>query len=130
MTEAELQARVLELAGSLGLVALHVRQPRMEGGEWRGFPDLLIIAPGGGLMFRELKAPGKRPRADQRDWAGVLSSQDYGVWKPADWMAGRVQAELHALAGEDYRPPEPVTAQERMWRALRKDADAAERTTS
>jgi hypothetical protein len=123
VTEAELQAEVIALAGRLGLVVLHVRQPQREDSRWWGFPDLVIFAPGGGVAFRELKAPGKRPSADQRDWAEILSGQDYGIWKPHDWMAGRVQAELHALAGEGYRPPGPVTAEQRMWAALRKDAE-------
>ena len=124
MTEADLQAQVIALAASLGLVALHVRQPRMEGGEWRGFPDLMVIAPAGGIMFRELKAPGKQLRAPQRDWAQVLAGQDYGVWKPADWFNGRVRAELEQLAGHQAPGPrEPATAQERLWHALRQVAE-------
>jgi hypothetical protein len=114
----------MKLAASLGLVCLHLRAPHREG-DWRGFPDLWIIRPGGGPgveMFRELKAPGKDLRAAQREWAAILDGRDYGVWKPHDWMTGRVQAELHDLAGQEYREPEPVTAQERMWRALRRAA--------
>jgi hypothetical protein len=117
MTEADLQARVVELAEILGLVALHVRQPRTEGGEWKGFPDLLIIAPGGALMFRELKMPGRQLRAPQRDWAAILAGQDHGVWKPHDWHSGRVRAELEALAGRAAPVTGLPTAQERLWRA-------------
>ena len=124
MTEADLQAQVIELAEILGLVALHVRQPRTEGGEWKGFPDLLIIAPGGGIMFRELKMPGKQLRAPQRDWATILAGQDHGVWKPHDWHTGRVRTELEALAGQAAPTTGPPTAQERLWRAA---ARAAER---
>jgi hypothetical protein len=124
MTEADLQAQAVELAEILGLVALHVRQPRTEGGEWKGFPDLLIIAPGGGIMFRELKMPGKQLRAPQRDWAAILAGQDHGVWKPHDWHSGRVRAQLEALAGRAVPVTGPPTAQDRLWRAA---AQAAER---
>ena len=117
MTEADLQAQVIELAEILGLVALHVRQPRTEGGEWKGFPDLLIIAPGGGIMFRELKMPGKQLRAPQRAWAAILASQDHGMWKPHDWHSGRIRAELEALPGRPAPVTGPPTAQERLWRA-------------
>ena len=123
MTEADLQAQVIALAETLGLVALHVRQPRMEGGEWRGFPDLMVIAPAGGILFRELKQPGKQLRAPQRDWASILAGQDYDVWKPHDWHAGRIRAELEALAGcQPSGAREPGTAQERLWRAAAKAA--------
>lgn len=127
MTEADLQAEVMQLAASLGLICLHLRAPHREG-DWRGFPDLWIIHPGGGPgaeMFRELKAPGKDLRAVQREWVAILAGRDHGVWKPHDWMIGRVQRELHDLAGHEYHKPEPASAQERMWRALRQ---AAERT--
>ena len=125
MTEAELQAEVMQLADRLGLVCLHLRAPHREG-DWRGFPDLWIIRPGGGPgaeAFRELKAPGKRLRAGQQDWAAILTGRDWDVWKPHDWMTGRVQRELHDLAGQRYHEPEPRTAQERMWRALRQAAE-------
>ena len=125
MTEADLQAQVIALAASLGLVVLHVRQPRMEGGEWTGFPDLMIVAPGAGIMFRELKAPGRQLRAPQRDWAAILAGQDYGTWKPADWMTGDIQRELHELAGRRYAEPprEALTPAERLHRALRDRAE-------
>jgi hypothetical protein len=115
----------MHLAAALGLVCLHLRAPHREGG-WRGFPDLWIIRPGGGPgaeMFRELKAPGKRLRAGQQDWAAILDRRDWAVWKSADWMTGRVQRELHDLADRDYSEPEPATAQQRMWRALRQAAE-------
>ena len=114
----------MHLAAALGLVCLHLRAPHREGG-WRGFPDLWIIRPGGGPgaeMFRELKAPGKRLRAGQQDWAAILDRRDWAVWKSADWMTGRVQRELHDLAGQPYREPEPAGAQVRRWRALRQAA--------
>lgn len=54
----------------------------------------------------------------QKHWREILAGQDYGVWKPADRHSGRVQRELHALAGMAYSEPEPKTAGERMWCAV------------
>jgi hypothetical protein len=125
VTEADLQAEIMGLAAQLGLVCLHLRAPHREG-DWRGFPDLWIIRPGGGPaaeMFRELKGPGKRLRAVQREWEHILAGRDYGVWKPHDWMTGRVPRELHHLAGQPYREPEPADSESRMWRALRQAAE-------
>jgi hypothetical protein len=125
MTEAELQAEIMRLARVLGLVCLHLRAPHREG-DWRGFPDLWIIRPGGGRgaeMFRELKAPGKDLRAAQREWQHILDGRDCGVWKPHDWMTGLVQEQLHALAGVSCRPRPPASSRERLWRALRADAE-------
>ena len=119
MTEAELQAEIMALAASLGLVCLHLRAPHREG-DWRGFPDLWIIRPGGGPgaeMFRELKAPGKDLRAIQQGWAAILAGRNWGMWKPHDWHSGRIRAELEALPGRPAPVTGPPTAQERLWRA-------------
>jgi hypothetical protein len=124
MTEAELQAVVMRLAASLGLICLHLRAPLREG-DWTGFPDLWIIRPGGGPgaeMFRELKAPGKQPRASQREWQRLLEGRDVDVWKPHDWHTGRVRAELETLADRLAAVPVDHGAEARMWRALQRTA--------
>jgi hypothetical protein len=123
MNEAKLQALVVELATELGLVCLHVREPRREDSVWTGFPDLLIIRPGGGLLPRELKMPGKQLRAGQKQWAVILAGQDFAVWKPHDWHTGRIRAELETLAGHGTRAQVAEMPQDRLWRAL---AQAAE----
>jgi hypothetical protein len=122
MTEAELQAEVMALAARLGLKCLHVREPRREGGDWPGFPDLVIV--GRRVIYRELKMAGKEPSAGQRAWLEILTraGQDAAVWKPADWPAGDVERELHNLAALDYTEPEHLDPQQRLWRALRKAA--------
>lgn len=116
--EHELQAAVVDLARQLGLVCLHVREPRRADSAWTGFPDLLIIRPGGALMFREIKMPGKRLRAAQKHWAAIFVGQDYGVWKPHDWHAGRIRSELETLAGHVAPGAAPETSPQRLWRAL------------
>jgi hypothetical protein len=100
MTEAELQAEVVKLAESLGLVVLHIRDVRREHHAWTGFPDLFITGPGG-LLFRELKPAGGQLRGEQKRWQWRLreAGQDARVWWPADWHAGTIAAELAVLAG-------------------------------
>jgi hypothetical protein len=118
MTEAELQSDIRALYRKLQLVCLHLRSPAREGETWIGWPDLLIIKPGGALLFRELKAPGKDLCAVQKHWREILAGQDYGVWKPADWHPGRIRGELEALAGQQLGEPEDDSPEARMWRAL------------
>jgi hypothetical protein len=84
---------------------------------------LLIIKPGGALLFRELKAPGKDLRPAQKHWREILGGQDYGVWKPADWHSGLIRGELETLAGEQLAEPADENAEARMWRALRAAAN-------
>lgn len=45
MTEAELQSAILKLCDELELTAVHVREPRREGGDWAGFPTSSCSAP-------------------------------------------------------------------------------------
>ncbi len=100
MTEAELQAAVTELAGTLGLDVLHVRDVRREHRAWKGFPDLLIVGPAG-LLFREIKPAGGQLRGAQKAWQWKLrgAGQNAGEWRPVDWRIGRIADELAALAG-------------------------------
>lgn len=44
-----------------------------------GVPDRLVVARGGAHVFVEVKAPGRRPRAAQRRWQGVLRALGHGV---------------------------------------------------
>jgi hypothetical protein len=104
MTEAELDAAVVQLCDDLGLVTVHVREPRREGGEWPGFPDRIIFGPARPyVLYRELKVTTgltgmqKRWRWRLRDWC----HQDYDTWRYADWVSGRIATELAALAGQD-----------------------------
>jgi hypothetical protein len=115
MTEAELQNEITTLAESLGLVVLHVREPRREGGQWAGYPDLVCYGPQAPyVLYRELKATTglsgvqKRWQWRLRDWC----HQDYGTWRAADWLSGRIPQELAALAGQDAivsDQPDPAT---------------------
>ena len=103
MTEAELDAAIVQLCGDLGLVTLHVREPRREGGDWAGFPDRIIYGSHPPyVLYRELKARTGLS-SQQKRWRWILGQahQDHGVWTPADWQSGQIAEELAALAGQD-----------------------------
>lgn len=109
MTENQLLRNVLELCSWLGITTAHFRPARTERG-WRtavqgdgkGFVDLVLVARGG-VKWRETKSDNGTLDPDQRSWRDVLlaADQDWGVWKPADWKSGRIQAELEDLAKGD-----------------------------
>lgn len=105
MNEPQLQRAVLELCGWLGVHTAHFRPAWTEKG-WRtpvqgdgkGFPDLVLV--GRRLIYRELKSDRGQLDAHQRAWRDWLlaAGEDWAVWRPADWTAGRIEQELKALA--------------------------------
>lgn len=100
MTEAELQAAVIELAQWNGWKVAHFRPAQNSRGDWRtpvaadgkGFPDLVMVSRFGVLVI-ELKAENGRLRPAQRAWleamdeAGVRNE----VWRPSDWTSGKIE---------------------------------------
>lgn len=104
MTEAQLQAAVLELARLLGWRVAHFRPARTVTG-WRtpvaadgaGFPDLCLVRER--VLFRELKAERGAPSSEQLAWLDALTAAgaDAGIWRPSDWTAGLIEAELRGL---------------------------------
>lgn len=52
-----------------------------------GFPDLVIVLPGRGVLWRELKTARGRLSREQQVWLAQLQAagQDAKVWRPADW---------------------------------------------
>ena len=52
-----------------------------------GVPDRLVLTPGGGHVFVEVKALGRSPRAAQRSWHGRLVSMGHRVCV-VDYPAG------------------------------------------
>lgn len=93
--EEDLFEAVRELCKILRLLVYHTRDSR---GSYPGFPDLVIIGPGG-MLYRELKSATGRLTKDQKIWLGALHYHgvDVGVWRPADMANGRISRELQAL---------------------------------
>lgn len=108
MSEDDLLRNVLQLAKLLGLRTAHFRPGKTTRGNWitavagdgKGFPDLVIVGPGG-VAFRELKAAKGRISREQADWAAalILAGASWDEWRPADWGTdgGRIRDELKAL---------------------------------
>lgn len=97
MTEAELQAAVIELAKVYGWTVAHFRPAQTSKG-WRtpvaadgkGFPDLVLVHPHpmwGGVLFRELKSQRGKLAPEQERWGTTLTEAggDWAVWRPSDW---------------------------------------------
>lgn len=95
VSEADLQAAVLDLAALLGVWAWHDNDPRRNRA---GLPDLLLV--GNRLAYRELKSATGRLRPEQVDVLYRLQAAgvDVGVWRPEDLRTGRVLAEMRAIA--------------------------------
>lgn len=94
-TEAGLQLAVEQLAGWLGLRCWHDVDSRRNKA---GFPDLVIVGPGG-ILWRELKKSTGRTSKAQDEWGAALraAGQDWAVWKPGDMRSGRIRSELEAI---------------------------------
>lgn len=114
MKEDDLKDAVIGLCKLLHLLVHHCRPARLADGTWRtpiqgnpGFVDLVIVGPSG-VMWRELKADGKYPDADQRKWSLALQDAgcDWGIWRPADLRNKTIERALKALAKAQNRSSE------------------------
>ena len=104
MSEAELQAAVVELAQLLKWRVAHFRPAMNARGEWRtavaadgaGWPDLVLVRDR--VLFRELKSARGTLSVEQQDWAHTLklAGADWDVWRPAQWLDGTIERELRA----------------------------------
>lgn len=99
MSEDDLEDNVMRAAELLGWTAVHHRPARTKDGEWRtaikgqkGFPDL-CLARDGQVLLRELKREKGKTSPGQVIWLEALG--DFGgIWRPSDWLTGRIQHEL------------------------------------
>jgi hypothetical protein len=94
MTEAQLQAAVLDMCKLFGLHAYH---PWISVKSAAGWPDLFIV--GRGALARELKNDTNKLTPAQFDWGRWLDRAgiDCGVWRPGDLRTGRIRSELEAI---------------------------------
>jgi hypothetical protein len=93
--EADLDHEIKRLVAQMGLQGFHVPDSR---GMSPGFPDWVIIGPGG-LIFRECKMADGQMSSSQTRLRYLLISigQDYSVWRPADLYSGLIESELRLL---------------------------------
>lgn len=105
MTEAQLQAAVIDVARFLGWRVAHFRPARTASG-WRtpvgadgaGFPDLVLVRDR--VVYAELKAERGRLGPAQRVWLDILEAAGAEVylWGPVDWHSGAIDAVLGRAA--------------------------------
>lgn len=101
MSERQLLEAVRNYAQLLGWLCYHTYDSRRSE---PGFPDLVLVR-GGRLIFAELKAEGKYPSRGQKKWLaelGDVARYSMGnvaveVWRPSDWLAGRIEEKLRWL---------------------------------
>lgn len=95
MTEAQLQAAVIDCCKLLGIAWYHPYDSRRS---VPGYPDLTLCGRRG-VFWRELKTDRGRLTSAQTEWGLRLgdAGQDWDVWRPADLRSGRVLSELRAI---------------------------------
>jgi hypothetical protein len=98
MSEATLQANVVQVARDLGL-HYHTHDSRRSP---RGFPDLVLIHERQQrCIFSELKTQRGRQSAEQRDWERRLRAIAYiefYLWRPRQWLDGSIVRSLQGAA--------------------------------
>lgn len=94
LSEREFQKRVTDLCDWLGLRWYHSHDSRRDPA---GFPDLVIVGPGG-VVFAELKSQKGRVRPEQFAWKDDLdrAGANAYIWRPDDWS--QIQRTLKSLA--------------------------------
>jgi hypothetical protein len=113
MSEDDLLTTVLGMARAMGVMSAHFRPAQSKTGRWltavqgdgKGYPDL-TLAGEGGVLFRELKSAKGPVKPEQKAWLAALSTAgaDAGVWRPADLLSGRIEAELRAIRSRRQVP--------------------------
>lgn len=96
MTEAQLDRLVVDYARWRRVYPYHTRDSR---GSARGFPDWVLVGPGG-ILYREDKSVAGTLTVDQRAWGAVIvtGGGNWSVWRPGDWHSGRIRREIDAIA--------------------------------
>ena len=96
ISERQLQAAILELAGYLGWKSYHTHDSRRSN---PGFPDLVLARER--VIFAELKSAKGQLRPEQMEWRAALdiAGAEYHVWRPQNWVDGDIEKILrrHAI---------------------------------
>jgi hypothetical protein len=95
MTEADLQAAILDLCERFGLLAFHSGDSRRD--SCAGYPDLTIV--GRHVVYLELKRQKGRVTPEQTTWLTRLTRAGLTarVAKPSDWLDGTVERLLRSI---------------------------------
>jgi hypothetical protein len=96
MIEAELQVNVTTLARDLGIWFYHPYDSRRSE---KGWPDLVLVGPGGAL-FRELKRESGRLTPEQRRVGSMLTHAglNWSTWRPRDLLDQTIHRQLARIA--------------------------------
>lgn len=121
MLEAVLQARVEALCKQFGVRHYHTYNSRRSPSGW---PDSAMVGPCG-FMVRELKRQREKPTPTQQAWLDDLQRAgiNAGVWRPADFISGRVQTEIAAIAGREQEGRRLVAAMDITRAVIRRHTD-------
>jgi hypothetical protein len=98
MRAAELYGAVLLLAGERQLQVIH-GLPRVMLA--RGWPDVVVMGPGG-VLFRKLLDVHGQPGGHSRVVLDYLHAgyADAGIWRPRDLWSGEIERQLDRIRGE------------------------------
>lgn len=94
MSERQLQELIIGLAKRMGWLSFHDYDSRRS---TPGFPDLVLVHPRQRrILWRELKSETGTTTPEQKAWISALSlvGADVDVWRPRDWVSGRIEREL------------------------------------
>lgn len=117
MSEDDLEENVRDAAKKFRIRRVHHLKSK---GTTAGVPDDLLI--GTRSIWRELKTQkGKLSRA-QHEFAEdlIAAGDDFAVWRPEDWLSGRVLTELAMIS-----PLEPITIVRVLRQVARTDPGGA-----
>jgi hypothetical protein len=93
INERDYQDRIVELGRTFGWRAAHFGTANTGKGfrtpvryDGKGFPDLVLVHPKYGVLFRELKTDTTQLSADQEAWRDSLldAGADWDIWRPRD----------------------------------------------
>lgn len=92
-SEAQFQRHIILLCRTFRLAYYHTHDSRRS---VPGFPDLVVVGPGG-LIFAELKTETGRLSKAQKQWISILEAagQEVHVWRPGDRRS--IEARLEQL---------------------------------
>ena len=115
MSEAQLEENVRDACKKLSVRRIHQLRSR---GTAAGLPDDMLI--GTRMLWRELKTQKGKLSGAQHETAEdlIAAGQDFAVWRPEDWLSGRIITELVCIS------PLPAASIFRVLRSLaRQDPD-------